>query len=196
VATAILLIADYGSRLTLLTGVGMNVELIRVHTEDGIELEGILRQPASGVTSQLPIDAIIMHHGVGGNFYAVFDRSYQLAHQMVARGEADGLFAIDIPTPLVLTARTYLDKYGPEERYNILTHLPQVQVPLLVIIGSLEGTRPQHPDRFPFGGLAAQVPALAQSHPPLTFQLIPGADHHYTGVREALWSAVETWLTQ
>jgi pimeloyl-ACP methyl ester carboxylesterase len=291
----------------------MNVELIRVHTEDSVDLEGMLRQPASGVTSRLPIDAVIMHHGVGGNFYrqyfldemtdaflaqgcsvlrvnnrghdlvyagaytrpgsrlgaafeivdecrydwqawldfaaargyqrlglwgqslgavktiyylavqgdarvvraiatspplfsysaycaredhAVFDRSYQRAHQMVAQGEADGLFAVDIPTPLVLTARTYLDKYGPEERYNILTHLPQVQVPLLVTIGSLEGTRPQHPDRFPFGSLAEQVAALAQGHPSLTFQLIAGADHHYTGVREALWAAVEQWLTR
>ena len=47
----------------------MNVELIRVHTEDSVDLEGMLRQPASGVTSRLPIDAVIMHHGVGGNFY-------------------------------------------------------------------------------------------------------------------------------
>jgi hypothetical protein len=36
------------------------------------------------------------------------------------------------------SARSYVDKYGPEDRYDYFTRLPQVRVPLLLTSGSLE----------------------------------------------------------
>jgi len=35
----------------------------------GVRLEGALRLPASSTASTLPVDVMIFHHGVGGNFY-------------------------------------------------------------------------------------------------------------------------------
>jgi pimeloyl-ACP methyl ester carboxylesterase len=285
----------------------MNVELVRTAAADGVRLVGTLRQPAAGSAARLPVDVVIMHHGVGGNFYnehfqdvmgdallergcavlrvnnrghdlaynspagrlgaafevvddcrhdwtawidlaaargyrriglwghslgavktiyflatqgdarvvravasspprfsysayaarpdrAAFLADYERARQMLDQGAPDDLLAVDIPTSVVLAARTYVDKYGPDERYDIVRHLPGVSIPLLVTIGGEEGARPDSPDRFPFGGLAEQVAALADRQSNLTFELIPGADHFYTGTTDALWAAVERWL--
>ncbi len=62
-------------------------------------------------------------------------------------------------------------------------------------IGGLEGTQPDSPDRFSFGGLADRVAALAADVPNLTFELIPGADHSYAGTTDALWTVAHRWLT-
>jgi alpha/beta superfamily hydrolase len=47
----------------------MLVELIRVGTRDGVRLDGIFREPAHG-DRRLPIDAALVVHGAGGNFYS------------------------------------------------------------------------------------------------------------------------------
>jgi pimeloyl-ACP methyl ester carboxylesterase len=287
----------------------VHVELVRVTTSDGVRLEGSLRLPASSATSTLPVDVVIFHHGVGGNFYnqsffepisaaflergcavirvnnrghdlafnspagrlgaafetvddcrhdwaawtdlaasrgfrkiglwgqslgavktiyalatqpdprivraittspprfsysayraredgAAFLAYYERAQKLVDSGEPESLFPADLPTSLIATARTYVDKYGPAERYDVLTHLPNVKTPLLVTIGGEEGIYEDKPDRFAFGGLAERVAALAGDLPNVTFELIPGADHAYTNRTEQLWAAVERWLTQ
>jgi pimeloyl-ACP methyl ester carboxylesterase len=285
----------------------MNVELVRTHAADGVRLDGALREPAAAGASRLPVDVVIMHHGVGGNFYnehffepvgqALLERGcavlrvnnrghdlaynspagrlgaafeivddcrrdwtawldfaaargyrrigvwghslgavktiyflavqgdprvacavasspprfsysaytarpdrdaflacYDRARQMLDEGRPHDPLAVDIPTSVVLTAHTYMDKYGPDARYDILAHLPNVPIPLLVTIGGEEGARPDSADRFPFGGLADQVAALSDRVPNLTFELVSGADHFYTGVTDSLWVAVERWL--
>lgn len=287
----------------------MYVELVRVVTADGVRLEGTLRLPESSAASRLPVDVMIFHHGVGGNFYnqsffepmsaaflergcavlrvnnrgrdlaynspagrlgaafetvddcrhdwtawldlaasrgfrqiglwgqslgaiktiyflsvqgdariaraittspprfsysayrarpdgATFLAYYDRAQQLLDAGEPDALFAAELPTSFVMTARVYVDKYGPAERYDILKHLPNVKTPLLVTIGGEEGIYEDRPDRFAFGGLAEQVAALARDLPTVTFELVPGADHAYTNRTDELWAVVERWLTQ
>lgn len=287
----------------------MNVELVRVVTADGVRLEGTLRLPDSSSASRLPVDVMIFHHGVGGNFYnqtffepmadaflergcavlrvnnrgrdlaynspagrlgaafetvddcrhdwtawldlaasrgfrrigvwgqslgavktiyflsaqgdpriaraittspprfshsayraredgAAFLAYYDRAQQLVDAGQPETLFAVELPTSFVMTARVYVDKYGPAERYDVLQHLPNVKTPLLVTIGGEEGIYPDRPDRFAFGGLAEQVATLARDLPNVTFELIPGADHAYANRTEQLWAAVERWLQQ
>ena len=46
----------------------MLVDLVSVETRDKVRLDGILRRPAVS-PSQLGVDLVILHHGVGGNFY-------------------------------------------------------------------------------------------------------------------------------
>ena len=47
----------------------MIVDLVHVQTQDGVRLDGIWRQPSQPNASQLRVDVVILHHGVGGNFY-------------------------------------------------------------------------------------------------------------------------------
>src|SRR5687767_3884524 len=47
----------------------MVVNIVSVETGDGVHLDGILREPQQRGVPRLGIDAVIFHHGVGGNFY-------------------------------------------------------------------------------------------------------------------------------
>jgi dienelactone hydrolase len=47
----------------------MLVDIVSVETKDGVKLHGSHRVPAEGATNDLPIDVLVMHHGVAGNFY-------------------------------------------------------------------------------------------------------------------------------
>src|SRR6266496_2249543 len=287
----------------------MNGELVRVTTTDGVHLAGMLRQPVASGVSALPIDVVILHHGVGGNFYnpgfidrmaqqfldrgcavlrvnnrghdlaynspagrlgsafetvddcrhdwqawtdlaerrgfgriglwghslgavktiyslaaddddrivraivsspprfshrafldqeghAVFEEYFAQATRLIEAGTPDALFSADVPTSLLMTARVYVDKYGPDERYDVLRHLPDVRTPMLVTIRGEEGVHLDRPDRFGFGGLAEKVAALAEQQSNLSFELIPGADHQYTNRTDQLWAAAERWLAK
>ena len=125
---------------------------------------------------------------------AAFERDYDHAVQLVSGGEPDGLFAIGEPIRSIMSARTYIDKYGPEERYDILKFLPQVAVPTLVTVGNESTEGPGHPHWFPFHGLAEKIAAIATDTPRLTFVHIPEADHSYGAKAEDLWSAARVWF--
>jgi alpha-beta hydrolase superfamily lysophospholipase len=120
---------------------------------------------------------------LAADFRANFDRAQSLA----AAGEGDAILSVTFPTLGYFTARTFLDKYGPEERYDILKHAVAAPVPLLITLGSEEKS-PLYRD------LAASGESLAGRNPAVSFQLIAGADHAYTGKVDALWAAARTWL--
>ena len=48
----------------------MIVDLVHVATRDGVRLDGTWRQPPLQQAAQLGVDVVILHHGVGGNFYS------------------------------------------------------------------------------------------------------------------------------
>lgn len=124
----------------------------------------------------------------------LFKAYYDEARRLVDAGQPEAVFPVTIPTSVLLTAKTYLDKYGPEERFDIVKHLPNVRVPMLVTIGTKEGAGPESPDRFSFLGLADRVHALSNQHPRLSFAHIQDADHFYTGVTDRLWGAIDQWI--
>jgi pimeloyl-ACP methyl ester carboxylesterase len=268
----------------------MKVELVSIETSDQVRLSGALRRPEPGTAKHLGADAVLFHHGVGGNFYnpsfvdvigsaflaegcavvrannrghdlaynspagklgAAFENvddcrldwkawidlcrdagyervalwghslgavktiyylatehdtrvvwavasspprlafearsagagllnDYERALELVERGAGETLMALSEDSALrVGTARTFIDKYGPDDRYDILKHLPAVSTPLLVTVGSLE-------DSLAFRGHRAQLPEVAARQPNLRFALIDGADHQYTGVVDSL----------
>ena len=47
----------------------MLVDLVRIQTPDEVTLDGSFRRPDTDTECSLPIDCLIMHHGVGSNFY-------------------------------------------------------------------------------------------------------------------------------
>ncbi len=93
-----------------------------------------------------------------------------------------------VPVPRRFSARTYLDKYGPNARYDYMAHLPHIQKPLLLTVGSLEA------DNVRFAGLVLNGPTFNRRWPDVDFRPIQGADHGYTNRAAELWSAVDGWL--
>ncbi len=127
----------------------------------------------------------------GEEFKALADQ----ARQYVDAGHPEALMEVIYPRENVFTAAVFLDKYGPEERYNILRYIPNVKVPLLVTIGGAEGVETgQGNSKIGFAGLAAEVQKLEGELENVTFHLIPGGDHAYTHQREYAWNVISGWL--
>lgn len=284
----------------------MLVDLVNVKTHDGIRLDGTFREPSRKHAAQLGIHVVILHHGVGGNFYnpGMFDqysdallergcavlrvnnrghdpisraigdgggkrlgaayevmddcrydweawvgfaqaagyqriglwghslgatksiyymgmqpdprvtcvvagspprfsyaafaataegeefaRTVARAQQHIDTGHPEALLDVLYPVPLLISAEVFMEKYGPEARYDILRHIPKVRVPLLIMIGTEEAQT-----MTAFKGLPAEVEKLAGELGHLTFESIPGADHAYTHQRDYVWGVVSRWL--
>lgn len=117
---------------------------------------------------------------------AEFLNTYQQAQALVAAGEPTALLDVRLPLPFVATAAGYVEKYGPDERYNYLTFLGRVACPTLLTLGEREVS-----DNLAFRGAAEAVAAAA---PAVQVTTVAGADHFYSGVRDALWSSLDAWL--
>jgi pimeloyl-ACP methyl ester carboxylesterase len=284
----------------------MLVDLVHVNTRDGIRLDGTWRKPHPEKASELAVDVVIFHHGVGGNFYApgmfeqysdaLLDRGCAVlrvnnrGHDPISRAVVDGgakrlgaayedmddcrydweawvdcaqaagyrriglwghslgatksiyytatqrdprvtcvvagspprfsysaytaleqgeafkqitaqaqrcidsghpetLIDAIYPIPLLVTAEVFIQKYGPEEKYDILKHIPKVQCPLLVMVGTAEAQT-----MMAFQGLPPLIEKLAAASDQVTFASIPGADHAYTHQRDYVWGVVSQWL--
>jgi alpha/beta superfamily hydrolase len=114
---------------------------------------------------------------------------YAEAERCVQKGESSALMDVKLPLPYVITAAGFVEKYGPEERYNYLRFLTGVRCPLLVTLGSVEAA-----SNMAFRSAAEALKELGQRCPQLAVATIAGADHFYTGVRPQLLTVVESWL--
>ncbi len=115
-----------------------------------------------------------------------FRDTYQRAAALVSAGEPEALLEVRLPLPMVITAGGYVEKYGPDERYNYLRFLDRVKCTVLMTLGEVECA----------GNIAFRdaAQAVAQSAPAVRVEMVPGADHFYTGVREDLLARVEGWF--
>lgn len=120
---------------------------------------------------------------------ADFLQSYQLAEQHAASGQPAALIEVKLPLPMLITAGGYLEKYGPEERYNYLRFAASVPCPALVTLGSVEAA-----NHVAFRDAAQALAELAGKYRNLSVETIAGADHFYNGVRDVLASRLEAWL--
>lgn len=279
----------------------MNVELVRVKTQDGVRLHGALRRPAQNAAAS-GIDAVVFVHGVGSNFYgsvmmealadavldagmaalaintrghdgvstastdaggrlagaayetvaecqadlaawtdlltssgfqrpawvghslgaikvlyaaakqphpsqpkivaispprlsysrlmkagsgSPFQKSLATATQLAENGQGRMLFQSTFPFPLVISANTFLDKYGPSERYNLLRFSPSVSSPVNFVFGGKELVA----ENQAFHQIDDDLKQLTWEISP-RIEVIPGANHFYTGQFPSLCRSV------
>jgi alpha-beta hydrolase superfamily lysophospholipase len=116
-----------------------------------------------------------------------FLENYQEAQRLVQDGQPHALLEVRLPLPFVIAAAGYVEKYGPEERYNYLRFLSAVRCPVLVTLGSVEAQ-----NNMAFRGAAEALGEVR--HGQLAVEIIAGADHFYTGTRPELLARMEAWL--
>lgn len=119
---------------------------------------------------------------------AEFLETYQRAEQFVSTGQPTALLDVKLPLPFVITAAGYVEKYGPEERYNYLRFVGSAGT-VLVTLGSVEME-----NNPAFRGSREALDELAARRTAITAVTVAGADHFYTGVRREAVAAVEAWL--
>jgi pimeloyl-ACP methyl ester carboxylesterase len=113
--------------------------------------------------------------------------AFALAERHVQGGQGLALLDVKLPLPFAIAAAGYVEKYGPDERYNYLRFLSGIRCPTLITLGSVEVE-----NNMAFRGLPEALGALGQRTPAV--ETIAGADHFYTGVRADLLARVEGWL--
>ena len=118
---------------------------------------------------------------------AEFLATYRRAQEKVDAGQPGELLEVSLPLPFLISAAGYLEKYGPDERYNFLRFLRGLSCPVLLTFGSREVE-----SNMAFRGVPEALATLGGHQ--LQTTVIDGADHFYTDRREAVAAQVETWL--
>lgn len=118
-----------------------------------------------------------------------FLRDLRQAEAAVAGERPDALLDVQFPLPYLISARGYLDKYGPAERYNLVRLLPRVAVATLLTFGGLEVRA-----NIAFQGLPDEIERLPAGPAPRRVNLVAEADHFYSGARAELGSQIARWL--
>ncbi len=116
----------------------------------------------------------------------LFLNTFQQAQALEAAGEGHTLLEVQMPLSFVVTASGYVEKYGPDERYNFLRFLARVTCPTLLTFGEKEVA-----SHVAFREIPNEVTAL---FPSVAVATIPQADHFYSGVRDELLRSVGEWL--
>jgi hypothetical protein len=114
-----------------------------------------------------------------------------LAETLVAEGRPEELMQVRFPYPLVISARSYVDKYGREERYDLLRYVPKLSCPALFVYGGKELAE----GRPPFAGIDRAVSEAARADQSLEVRVVPDADHFYNGLHEPTAEVIARWLT-
>jgi alpha-beta hydrolase superfamily lysophospholipase len=118
-----------------------------------------------------------------------FKQTAAEAQQYIDAGHPETLIDTIYPIPLLVTAEVFIQKYGPREQYDILHHIPKVQCPLLIMVGTAEAQT-----MMAFQGLPPLLEKMAAAMDQVTFASIPDADHAYTHQRDYVWGVVSQWL--
>ncbi len=121
----------------------------------------------------------------GGEFL----ETYREAERLVQAGRSASLMEVKWPLPFVVTAGGYVEKYGPDERYNFLKYVERVRRPALYTFGAVELE-----SNMAFRGLPAALAALVANHGQTEIATVAGADHFYSAARGPLSAQVLSWL--
>jgi alpha-beta hydrolase superfamily lysophospholipase len=154
-------------------------------------LYALAQQPLPGAACVIALSPPRLSYSwfCSGPQAAEFLETCRQAEQSVAAGQPGALLDVRFPLPFVITAAGYLEKYGPEERYNFLRFAGSVPCPVLITLGALEVEA-----NAAFRGSPEALQALAERYPRLQVRTIAGADHFYTNARDDVLAQVESWL--
>lgn len=122
---------------------------------------------------------------------AAFQASLTQAEMLMQQGDLELLFRATFPFPLLISPKTFMDKYGPGERYNMLKWGTAIDCPIRFIFGQRELTT----ENVAFAGIVEALQQLDWRHHP-TWKIVANANHNYSGQLEELCSFVTTQLIQ
>jgi pimeloyl-ACP methyl ester carboxylesterase len=119
-----------------------------------------------------------------------FREEFARASELVAIGHGETLIPVTQPLRFMATAAGYIEKYGPEDRYNFVPLLSRLPCPTLVLIGS-ESIKTS----TAFGGLPEAVAEAAAQQARLTCEIVEGADINYNGCDTVPFVRAAAWLS-
>lgn len=121
---------------------------------------------------------------------SAFFEAITAAKKHLAAGEPDALIRVQYPYPLLISAGSYVDKYGPGEQYDIVPLVPRLRCSTLFTYGESE----LETGGVAFAGVPDAVRSAARPGQLLTVAVVPGADHNYTRCAAPLAEVLQAWL--
>ncbi|MFM7070966.1 MAG: alpha/beta hydrolase family protein [Planctomycetota bacterium] len=121
---------------------------------------------------------------------AAFFDAITRARKHVAAGEPEALIRVQYPYPLLISAGSYVDKYGPGEQYDIVPLVPRLNCPVLFTYGQAE----LETGGVAFAGVPEAVRAAARPGQAVSVAVVPGADHNYTRCAAPLAEVLLAWF--
>lgn len=129
---------------------------------------------------------------IQSNRSAEFKECLSWAQTEIDAGNSSVVSEVSFPFRLLMTPRTFVDKYGAAENYNILKYLDKIETPLLLTFGEAE-LRSGNPA---FQDLDHRVQPLIQNKSNIELRLFADGDHFYSGLQTEFAKAIVNWLSQ
>lgn len=140
-------------------------------------------QPHAAINQIVAISPPSLSHDrfTSGESAAAFRTSMSEAVRLNSEGRPEMLFQATFPFPMILSAGTYVDKYGDQSRYDFLRFTDRIKTPILFTFGEIELTH---------GGVAFDNLPNAIQNVPWKVQpslvTVPSANHFYSDCHETL----------
>ena len=92
------------------------------------------------VAAVVPVSPVRLSHSyfLESEDAGEFRANMETAQGMVDKGDPDGVFRVNFPIPQFFSAKSYIDKHGPQEKYNLVNVADRIRVPMLALNGSRE----------------------------------------------------------
>ena len=120
-----------------------------------------------------------------------FRDDYARAGAFAQAGQKESLLEVSQPFPYVTTAEAYLEKYGPEARYDVLSLLPLLRSPVLLLVGDVSEKKSPA-----FSGTLEAIWKNQRDLPRVTAERVPGADISYRESPDLPWRRFQQWLAR
>jgi pimeloyl-ACP methyl ester carboxylesterase len=185
--------ADLSAWLDFLAQRGLHRIVLLGHSLGALKsIYALAHDVQQGVVGLLAISPARLSHQyfLDSPMADTFRADFQRAEELCAEGRGSELFPASFPMSYLVSARAFVDKYGPAERYNVLRYLGTLPCPAMVVFGSGEVQ-----ENVAFTGLPDAIEELAaEAVQPLDVAVIAGADHFYSGCHDLLASRIRKWL--
>ncbi len=161
------------------------------HSLGGIKtVYAAVHAPHPGVKRLIVVSPPRLAHGyyLASEQKETFQSHYREAERHVAAGKADELMNIRFPLPFLVSAASFLEKYGPDEKYNFLRYLKQIAAPVLFTFGTVEL------EEVNFRSLPEAIEEVNESRQNIRVVTVEGANHAYTGKIDELSHNIRSWL--
>jgi pimeloyl-ACP methyl ester carboxylesterase len=121
----------------------------------------------------------------------LFQKWILRSEELVAAGRGDELMEVEFPFPTWITAASYRNKYGPEDRYDWLPLVDRILVPTLLLYGERELN-----DNSAFYGLWDDVTRATAGRSNFEIDIVKNADHFYSGVNRQTSDTLSGWIVK
>ena len=127
--------------------------------------------------------------------WPIFKAHYDEAKALVDEGNPDALLRVCKPTSLIISAKTFIEKYGPTGGFDYTLSISHIQVPLLLTLGSKEGTEAKPGfSRIALFGSDSYLRDIERKNPHIRYVRVAGADHWYAGCEDVLCDEVSRFF--